>query len=308
MNQTTLYGCCTMWGWRSEGDHAIEIGIDFHHPHRSHLRQDMRQFVGVWEVQNLDRMTATGEFCLQPVDDEPSPTKYERYGGRDQAYPHVPASEARGRAGTPPTRAFAGTSRTTAEPAPTTAPAPMRIRGRTALPTPTSAHSPTSTFPAKVHPGATCAPAPITPSWSIVAAVLRMARNPMEVSVPTVARAITTAPLSTRALGARKDAGCMTAGRTKPRARNSIPIRKREALSPSATTAVVSPSARKRGKQSSLPITGTPSTLGAAGAGSTIPTISPSRAARTASITTFAWPPPPMIMMRACGLFSFNSV
>ena len=102
-----------------------------------------------------------------------------------------------GRAGTPPTTAPSCTSAMTADPAPITASWPMRMPGRTALPTPNRVRAPMVTVPASAHPGATWAAVPMSLSWSMTAPVFTIANAPTRVAVPMTARAITTAPSST---------------------------------------------------------------------------------------------------------------
>src|SRR6185295_7765251 len=60
-----------------------------------------------------------------------------------------------GRAGAPATRMPSGTSRSTTEPAPTTAQAPMRTPWITTAPAPMKAPSPTWTVPQRIAPGHT---------------------------------------------------------------------------------------------------------------------------------------------------------
>ena len=207
-----------------------------------------------------------------------------------------------GRAGAPPTNAKSGTSATTAEPAPITASRPMRMPGRTALPTPTSVRVPTLTEPAIAQPGAICAASPISLSWSTIAPVLTIVSVPTRVSVPTTARIITTTPSPSRALGAITAVGWMILGITKPRARRLSLMRCLTPLSPSVTTAAATPSARSWGSIESSPNTGTPSTTRAVGAASRRPTTSKPPIARTASRITFPWLPAPIRTMRRTSL------
>src|SRR5205814_9962717 len=83
-----------------------------------------------------------------------------------------------GRAGTPTTVAPAGTSRVTTAPAPTTASAPTRIRGRTVAPAQIQPLTSTRTSPQSVAPGATPTPSASTHSWSTLARVWTMHWRP----------------------------------------------------------------------------------------------------------------------------------
>src|SRR5690606_14366602 len=108
------------------------------------------------------------------------------------------------RAGWPITRAPGGTSRTTTEPIPTTAPAPTRTRLRTRQPILTWARSPTSLHPASTVPAPTSAHGPTRALWPTLTWFITMASSSMRVrpSVPMVtttpAPRRTPAPSTTR--------------------------------------------------------------------------------------------------------------
>src|ERR1700733_3364179 len=283
---------------RPQGDHTLEVIVQLDQAERRHLRQDEVEFVGIRDVDDFGSMAALDQLLPQPVHDEAVSALYEGDPRGNNPDLHAPTCLFSARAGTPPTHAPSGTSATTAAPAPTIAAEPMRMPGRTAVPTPSCARSPTWTLPASPHAGPTWAALPIRLSWSTTAPVLTIANRPMIVSVPTTAAAMITVPSPRLAVGEMSAAGCMTQGRTNSSLRRRWPIRSRRVLSPSATTAALIPSSRRRVSISSPPSTCNPSSLGAAGAGSISPTISLTAAARIASITTLAWPPAPITTRR----------